>query len=132
MLNTLKNQNVALKHKIYLQARAMDEVNNGIMITDANGTIVYTNRYVTEISGYNSDELIGKNPRILKSNRQNTTFYKQLWDTISHGKKWSGIIINKRKDGTCWSEQLMITPITNEDGVIEYYISIQELLKKKA
>lgn len=127
----MKNQNRALKNKVYLQARAMDEIHNGIIITNPDGTIIYVNRYISDLSGHSSNELIGQNPRIFKSGQQSSAFYKRLWDTIRNGKKWSDIIINKRKDGTCWSEQLMITPITDEDGTIEYFISIQEIIKKR-
>ncbi|MHB8205657.1 MAG: PAS domain S-box protein, partial [Desulfomonilaceae bacterium] len=78
---------------------AVEQSADSIVITDSTGTIVYVNPAVEKITGYNSRELIGQNPRVSKSGEHDQSFYKALWDTITDGKTWSGRFVNRRKDG---------------------------------
>ena len=113
-----------IENKLNLLMATMEGAENGVFITDITGSIVWMNKAFTALSGYNRSELIGKNPEILKSGEQGEQFYETLWDTISKGKVWRGRLVNKRKDGTLFSELEMITPLKNYKGEIENYIAI--------
>ncbi len=111
--------------------RAIEQSSVGIMITDKNGTIEYINPYFTTVSGYSFEEVIGKNPRILKSGEQDSKFYEVLWNTITSGKDWSGELINKKKNGDFFWEKEIITPILNEEGEIVHFVAIREDITEK-
>lgn len=97
-----------------------------IFITDADGNIEYVNPHTTTTTGYSSEELIGNNPRILKSGFTNPKVYEELWFTIKNGNVWKGILNNRRKNGALYWESTTITPIVNEAGVIINFIAIKE------
>lgn len=99
---------------------------NGIVITDASRKIIYYNQAFCNFSGYNSSELIGKTPGILKSNKHNQDFYNDLYSTLNSRKTWKGQFINKRKDGSLYTEENVITPILDENGSIINYIAIKQ------
>lgn len=114
-------------------ATAVEQAADGIMITNTLGQIQYVNPAFTVISGYTSEEVIGKNPRALKSGEMPETFYKDLWEAISSGKVWSGEITNRRKDGTLYPEDMQITPVHNAEGIVTSYIAIkQDITRRKA
>lgn len=131
-----KNKNTYLtldaRKKIYLQSKAIEYVENGIIITDCSGFIIYANPYVYNLTGYTQEEVIGKTPRIFKSGIHTDAFYKDLWDTITSGRKWKGEITNKKKNGNLWVEFLTITPIKDDNGEIEFYVGIQQDTEKNA
>ncbi|MBN2343040.1 MAG: PAS domain S-box protein [Deltaproteobacteria bacterium] len=95
------------------------------VITNADGDIQYTNPAFEEITGYKKAELLGQNPRVLRSGRHDPVFYDSLWQTISSGRTWRGTFINKKKDGTLYTEQAVISPITNDDGKIVNYVAVK-------
>jgi len=97
-----------------------------IIITDQNGTIEYVNPKFTQITGYNADEVLGKNPRILKSGEISDIGYRNLWETITSGHEWHGEMINKKKNGELFWEKVCISPIRNSDGVITHFMGIKE------
>ncbi len=105
-----------------------------VLITDTEGRITYVNRMFSRITGYSKDEVLGKNPSILKSGDKNQEDYKQLWDTISSGKVWRGEFLNKRKNGELYYESAAIFPLRNEQGKIVSYVGIKEDIteRKKA
>jgi PAS domain S-box-containing protein len=118
---TMLIQNVALK-------AAAD----GIVITDPNGSIIWVNPAFTTITGYAFNEVNGRNLRILKSERQDTEFYRKLWETISNGKVWRGELVNRRKNGELYSEEMTITPVLGPDGMINNFIAIkQDITRRK-
>ncbi len=96
------------------------------VITNTEGNIEYINPKFTETTGYKLEEVIGKNPRILKSGEQTQEFYKELWETISAGKEWEGELRNKKKNGELYWEYARISSIKNEDGEILNYIAVKE------
>jgi PAS domain S-box-containing protein len=106
--------------------RAVEQSPNSIVITDTNGAIEYVNPHFTRVTGYSFDEVIGQNPRILKSGLYETDDYRLLWETISAGHEWHGEFHNKRKDGTFFWESASISPVFNAHGVITHYLSIKE------
>jgi len=92
-------------------------------ITDVNGTILRVNQAFTDITGYLDTEVIGKNPRVLKSDKHSAEFYKNMWHEIHTHGKWSDEIYNKRKNGEIYLERLSITAIKNDDAITTHYIA---------
>jgi PAS domain S-box-containing protein len=88
------------EEQLHLQSMALESAANAIVITDANGKIIWVNKAFTESTGYFPEEVIGKNPRILKSGFADKNFYKEMWDTILSGRVWRNTIVNRRKDGS--------------------------------
>ncbi|MBN2487120.1 MAG: PAS domain S-box protein [Bacteroidales bacterium] len=110
---------------------AFDQTTATIVITDINGKIQYVNPQFVKTTGYTADEVLGKNPRILKS--ENTTFdeYKNLWKTILSGNTWHGEFLNVRKDKTEYWENAIISPVFDENGAIDSFIAIKENITEK-
>jgi PAS domain S-box-containing protein len=104
-------------------ATAIAQITEGIIITDARGTIEYVNDATLEITGYTREELIGENPRLLRSGHQPDAFYEEMWKTISAGEVWQGQLVNRRKDGSFYEEEMIITPIHGADGAIRSYVA---------
>ena len=113
------------QRQLRLQATAMRAAPNGIVITTPDGTIEWVNPAFCRMTGYSMEETVGQNPRILKSGRQGSTFYSDLWSTISAGKVWRGEITNRRKDGTMYEEEMAVMPVASNQGVITHYIAIK-------
>ena len=106
--------------------QAVEQSANSIIITDRRGKIEYVNPNFLEISGYAMDEVLGKNPGIVKSGEHNDSYYKNLWETIQSGKKWSGEFCNKTKEGEFYWEQTSIAPVFNERKETTHFIAIKE------
>jgi len=107
-----------------LAAAVFDSSLEGIFITDINGTILATNSACTRITGYTPVELIGQNPRLLKSDHHSEMFYNALWQAVNQNNQWEGEIWNKRKNGEIYPQWLSISAIKNEDGAVQNYIGI--------
>ncbi len=124
-------------YKTYKELRmvrsAVDNMVEAMLVTDINGNIVFVNPAFTKITGYTSDEVLGKNPRILKSGKQPKEFYEELWNTILSGKTWHGKLINKKKNGELYWEEMTIAPVKNDNGDIMYFVAIKQdvTLRKK-
>jgi len=95
---------------------------NPIQITDAEGMMVYVNPGFEKVSGYASSELIGRNPKILRSGKHSKEFWTSVWQHIISGKVWVGRIENRRKDGNPFFTELVISPIVDSRGVIAGYL----------
>ncbi len=107
-------------------SKSIEQSPSTIIITDVLGNIEYTNPKFSEITGYTQEEVIGKNPRMLKSGEMPAEAYKLLWDTISSGDVWRGEFHNRRKNGESYWEWATMTSIKNEHGIITNYIAIKE------
>ncbi len=104
---------------------AIEQVGEAIVMTDAQGIIQYVNPAFKQMTGYRGREVVGQNPRILKSGKQDELFYRNLWETISSGKSWAGRMVNKRKDGSFYTEDATISPVRDASGQITNYVSVQ-------
>ncbi len=116
---------IEAESQLRIQSSALDHAANGIIITNIDGDIEWVNKAFTSITGYSKKEVLGKTPRILKSDKHELLFYKNLWDTILQGKIWRDKIINKRKDGSFYTEELTIAPVFNDSGKITHFVGIQ-------
>ena len=125
IIRDITNQNRANKELIKLN-RAIEQSSISVIITDSNGNIEYVNPFFTKLTGYSPEEIMGKNPRILKSGHHLADFYTNLWKDIKSGKDWQGEILNKRKNGETYWEYIVISPIVDKDGNITNYVAIQE------
>ena len=111
---------------IRLQAAALQAAANSIVITDSNGTILWSNHAFSQLTGYAPEEALGSNPRLLKSGKHDRAFYSNLWATITSGHTWDGEIINRRKDGTVYTEEMTITPVYLGNSGITHYVAIKQ------
>ena len=111
------------KMKLYW---AVHQSTSAIVITDLTGEIEYVNPKFCDITGYGQREVLGKNPRILKSGELTNEIYKEMWGMISRGEEWYGEYKNKRKDGSLFWVSAAISPIRNLEGKITNYLSVQE------
>jgi|GEM_PF-1518918 len=109
----------------------LEQTSNSIMITNKNGDIEYVNKAFEAISGYKKKEVLGKNPRFLKTGHTSPEEYKKLWQTISNGKVWRGEMLNKRKDGKTYWEESTISPVLDEHGQVDTFIAIKEDVTEK-
>jgi len=121
-----------VEQQVRLQAAALKAAAVGIVITDREGSILWVNPAFMAMSGYTLEEVIGKNPRLLKSGKQDAEFYREMWNTILSGRVWRGEIINRRKDGTFYNEELTITPVCRPSGEIRHFVAIgQDISARK-
>ncbi len=110
---------------------AMNQSSNLILVTDTDGTIEYVNERVEELTGYTAEELIGVNPRILKSGQTPPEVYQNLWSTISSGYTWSGELYNRRKNGDYYWQHIQISPIRNHLQDIRRYVAVIEDISRQ-
>ena len=112
--------------ELILQAAALESAANGILITDRSGIIRRTNHALTKMTGYTAEELVGQNVRILKSGNHRPDFYREMWESILQGGVWRGELINQRKDGSRYIEEMTITPLRDDRGEVTHFIAIKE------
>jgi diguanylate cyclase (GGDEF)-like protein/PAS domain S-box-containing protein len=101
------------------------ETQEGLIITDANSVILRVNQAFTEITGYTSEEAVGKTPRLFQSGRQDADFYRALWETIQRAGTWQGEVWNRRKNGGVYPAMLTISAVMSGDGTVAYYVGSQ-------
>ncbi|MHC1777844.1 MAG: PAS domain S-box protein [Lentimicrobium sp.] len=118
------------QHAIKL-SKAVEQNPVSIIITDNNGKIEYVNPKFIEVTGYSFTEAVGMRPSILKSGEQDNPFYEHLWNTITSGSDWHGEMKNKKKDGTYFWENAIISPIFDEKGVITNFVAVKEDITEK-
>ncbi|PYM18365.1 MAG: hypothetical protein DMD81_06085 [Candidatus Rokuibacteriota bacterium] len=102
---------------------ALEAVAAGIVITDRNGVITQVNPAFTKMTGWEAAEIIGRTPSFLKSGVHDDAFYAALWDTILAGRVWQGQIVNRRKDGSLYTEEQTITPVFAPDGRLTHFVA---------
>ncbi|MDA3809597.1 MAG: PAS domain-containing protein [Spirochaetaceae bacterium] len=122
-----KNAESELK-RLYFAIEQADEI---IMITNVSGVIQYVNASFTRVTEYTKEEAIGQNARLIKSGEQNQSFYQNLWETITSGKSWNGIIKNKKKGGDLYTEKAAISPVRDIDGSLVNFVAIKRDISKE-
>src|SRR5690625_5077242 len=118
------------KDQVHFVKEIIEHTIEGIVVTDKKGKIISVNQAFSDITGYEKDEVLGENPNILQSARQNEKFYKQLWETIEREGSWQGEIWNKRKNGEVFLSLLTISSVTNEAGEVIQYAGMFNDLEK--
>jgi len=123
--NPRESSQEALREAHARLATAVEKAHESIVITDAEGVIQYANPFFERVSGYTKEELIGQNPRVLKSGKHDEEFYRRMWETLVRGEVWHGRITNKRKDGTLYEEESTISPIVDDAGRTTGYVAVK-------
>jgi nitrogen fixation negative regulator NifL len=119
-------------HQLHLHDTAIESAANSIIITDAQGVILWHNHAMTQLTGYSREEIIGKKTSLLRSGQHDAHFYQQLWQTISSGNVWRGEMINRHKNGSLFTEEMTITPVRGDDRAIFHYVAIkQDITERK-
>ncbi|QOP43078.1 diguanylate cyclase [Sulfurimonas sediminis] len=111
------------EEKLKLLSQAVEQMHEMVQITDVDGKIIYVNPAATENTQYEESELIGKSNRILKSGEHSKKFYDNLWKTVLDGKTYQNTLINKRKDGSLYYDEKIISPIKDKNGKVRYFVS---------
>lgn len=106
--------------------QALEHSPVSVVVTDAEVRILYVNRKFTQVTGYSAKEVLGENPRILKSQQTPVDTYVQLFDKITHGEEWRGEFLNKKKNGELFWERASISPIIDSDGHISHFVGVKE------
>ncbi len=121
------------EQKLQLAASVFVHAREGIMITNAQGDILEVNATFTEITGYTRDDVVGNNPRILSSGRQDRAFYEAMWRTLKNQDVWRGEVWNRRKDGELYAELLTISAVRDaQKNVTQYVALFSDITQRKA
>ncbi|CAD6542913.1 EAL domain-containing protein [Paraburkholderia sabiae] len=107
--------------ELRIAAVAFDSL-EGMMVTDAGGTILRVNSAFTKCTGYSAEDVIGRNPRLLSSGRHDAAFFREMWETIRRVGGWQGEIWDRRKNGEIYPKWLTITAVKADDGRVTHYI----------
>ena len=105
---------------------ALAGVDNSVFITDAKANILWVNRAFTRLSGFASDEILGKTPKLFNAGVQDADFYRNFWHTIQSSTTWHGDIVNARRDGSLYTVSQTVTPLRTMDGQISHYVAVLE------
>jgi PAS domain S-box-containing protein len=106
-------------------ASGIEQVAESVIITDREARITYVNPAFERVTGYTRDEVIGKNPRLLQSGLQTPSFYVAMWAVLTSGSPWVGDLVNRRKDGSLFTEEAVVSPIRDPSGAITGYVAVQ-------
>lgn len=106
--------------------RAIEQSPVSVVITDTDSKIQYVNPKFSQVTGYSSEEVIGRNPSILNAQNQSRKFYQQLWETLTSGREWRGEFHNRKKNGDLFWELASISPVTNRKGIVTHYVAVKE------
>ena len=117
---------IRMEEELRKLSRAIEQSPSTVMITNSKGNIEYVNPKFTQLTGYSPEEVIGKNPRILKPDNIPSEEYRELWETITSGREWRGEFCNKKKNGEFYWEYASISPVRNQKGVITHFIAVKE------
>lgn len=119
-------QRKEVEQRLQTLNRAVEQSPSTVVITDQDGKIEYVNPKFTELTGYAPGDVMGRNPRFLKSGNMNREVYKDLWRTIKAGREWHGELLNRRKNGDLFWESASISPLTNSLGETTHYVAVKE------
>lgn len=126
--NQKKTESQLVVHNAALEAVAI-----GVMMVDLSGTVTWANHNMSEMSGYTREELVGQNVHILNSDQHPPAFFNMVWATILAGRTWRGEMVSRRKDGSSLLQEVTVTPVLNEQGKPEHFISIcQDISERRS
>lgn len=117
--------------KLKIISTAIEQNPAAVVITDQEANIEYVNPKFTALTGYSSEEVLGKNPRILQSGEMGREIYEELWQAILAGREWRGEFLNKKKNGELYWEDANISPVINEKGEITNFVAVKEDITEK-
>ena len=122
-----------LESRLRLQDAALNAAANGIVITDPQAHIEWANPAFTQLTGYTLDEALGHKPQeLIKSGQTPAALYESMWQVICAGQVWHGELINRRKNGSFYDEELTITPVTDNRSAIHHFVAIkQDITERK-
>jgi PAS domain S-box-containing protein len=109
-----------------LQTAALESAANGIVIVGRDGRVLWVNPAFTRLTGYTGEDILGQTMRILSSGRQKSNFYQKLWQTVLAGGVWRGELVNRRKDGNFYTDEMTITPVRSTGGEITHFIAVKQ------
>jgi PAS domain S-box-containing protein len=115
-----------MEERLRLQGSALASAANAVVITDLAGIIVWVNPAFSQMTGYASEEAVGRYANMLKSGKHPAAFYSKMWKTISSGNVWQGELVNKRKDCSLYHEHMTITPVRDESGQVAHFVAIKQ------
>lgn len=110
---------------------AIEQTHTSVVITNVEGNIEFVNNAFLQVTGYTMQEVIGQNPRVLKSGDTSQETYLDLWNTLIAQKTWQGVLCNKKKDGELFWESATISPVLNEEGITTNYVAVKEDITSK-
>lgn len=115
-----------LENQLNLTTQIFNHSREGVMITDDKANVIDVNAAFTAITGYQADEVIGRNPRILRSGHHDDAFYQAIWHNLSQNKSWKGEFLNRRKDGSLYPQLSTITPVFDDHQQVKNYLCVFE------
>jgi PAS domain S-box-containing protein len=115
----------------YLLSKIVEETADAVLVTDGAGTIVYVNQAFERTTGFSPSEVLGENPRVLKSGMHSQNFYEELWTRLLRGEVYRGTLIDRRKNGEVYLSSQTITPLRTPDGAIAHMVSIARNLSDR-
>ncbi len=129
-MRTLRDR-YSTNEQLRAQAAAMRSAANGIIITDINGIVKWVNPAFTNLTGYEFNEIIGHSLKILNSGSQDPNFFRDMWAKILSGEVWQDEVVNRRKDGSLYTEEMTITPIRDRKGKISQFVAIKHDISER-
>lgn len=114
-----------LENKLNMLFAAIEQGPTSVVITDLDANLEYVNPRFSEVTGYAQGEVIGKNPRVLQSGLTKKSVYVDMWEKLTHGKRWIGELVNKRKNGETYYEEAYISPVKNSEGQVSHYVAVK-------
>jgi len=118
-------ERVELLESYQILSEAIDQAAETVVITDPHGVIRYVNPAFEKITGYSRDEVIGMTPKIIQSGKHDAAYYRQMWTVLSSGQTWRGRFTNRRKDGSFYEEEAVISPVRNPNGELVNYVAVK-------
>lgn len=128
-------ENAAVKNKavneLGILKEGVENTGHGVLVADSEENIMYANPALEETTGYSREEIIGSNPNMFSSDEHGQEFYEQMWSQLEEGNIWEGEILNETKDGDNYWIRQTISPVTDNDGELDYLIGINTDITRK-
>lgn len=110
--------------RLQLLGRAIESASEGVIITDSDNRIIETNPFFSQVTGYHHEEVVGRNPSFFSSGTHDKAFYSAMWQELMAEGRWSGEVVNQRKDGSLWPQWLSLSVLRDDEGVVQNYVGV--------